>query len=309
MKIPIYLISSLILIFSSCRKPHDGDSNSSNNNNNTTLDSVYFFDSSSGVFNYNLYSPLSDKPCKIHFYIPDFVNRSVAPILFIFPGANRNADDYLETWVPIADDKGLMIFSFEFSTNYYSSYEYQQGNIVDQNNNINNDSIWTFSLIEPVFDIIKSQLNYQLNSYNMYGHSAGAQFVHRYVLFISNARINRAVAANSGWYTVPDKSVLYPYGLDNSSLNINQIHTAFSQNLEIHLGQNDNNPNDPYLRVTPEANLQGLHRLERGRYFFNQSEFLSLEYNSPSFNWVKKEVPNVGHSNDEMAIFAANELF
>ena len=308
MKKVFFLIFSIMVVFSSCRKPNHNNI-SSNNGNNNPLDSLYFFDSDSGIFDYAFYSPLSNKPFKLHYYIPNNVNRTTAPVLFVFPGANRNADDYLNTWISIADIKGLMVFSFEFGTNYYSSNEYQQGNILDQNNNINHDSVWTFSVIEPVFDMIKSQLNYQPNYYDMFGHSAGAQFVHRYVLFKSNARINRAVAANSGWYTVPDTSVLFPYGLKNSSLSINQIKSAFNQHLEIHLGQNDNDPNDPYLRVTPEANLQGAHRLERGRYFIDKCITLSNVYNSSSFNWVKKEVPNVGHNQVGMANYAAEELY
>ena len=296
-------------MLSSCRKPNDDNNISSNNGDNNPLDSLYFFDSNSGIFDYAFYSPLFNKPFKVHYYIPNNVNRTTAPILFVFPGANRNADDYLNTWISIADIKSLMVFSFEFGSNYYSSNEYQQGNILNQNNNINHDSVWTFSVIEPVFDMIKSQLNYQPNYYDMFGHSAGAQFVHRYVLFKPNARINRAVAANSGWYTVPDTSVLFPYGLKNSSLSINQIQSAFNQHLEIHLGQNDNDPNDPYLRVTPEANLQGAHRLERGRYFINKCITLSNVYNSATFNWVKKEVPNVGHNQVGMANYAAEELY
>ena len=307
MKKVFFLIFSIMVVFSNCRKPNHNNI-SPNNGNNNPLDSLYFFDSDSGIFDYAFYSPLSNKPFKVHYYIPNNVNRTTAPILFVFPGANRNADDYLNTWISIADIKGLMVFSFEFGTNYYSSNEYQQGNILDQNNNINHDSVWTFSSIEPVFDMIKSQLNYQPNYYDMFGHSAGAQFVHRYVLFKSNARINRAVAANSGWYTVPDTSVLFPYGLKNSSLSINQIKSAFNQHLEIHLGQNDNDPNDTSLRTTPEANLQGAHRLERGLYFIAKCDTLSVNYNS-GFNWVKKEVTGVGHEREGMSIFAANELY
>ena len=57
-----------------------------------------------------------------------------------------------------------------------------------------------------------------------------------------------------------------------------------------------------------EANIQGLHRLSRGRYFVNQSDSISQSLNFP-FSWVKKELENVGHEQQKMAVFAAQEMY
>ena len=53
-------------------------------------------------------------------------------------------------------------------------------------------------------------------SYLLYGHSAGAQFVHRYLYFVPEARVAKVVAANAGWWTLPDLAVGFPYGLRGS---------------------------------------------------------------------------------------------
>ena len=288
-----------LIIISACRK-----STINNNSSNSNL-----FENIIGVIEYTNYEPLSNKPFNIHYYIPSTVNQTTAPILFIFPGTDRNADDYLETWITLADQKGVMVFAFEFSVNYYPmSTNYQTGFILDENGNLNNEDIWTFSVIEPVFDFIKTNLVNNTNSYNMFGHSAGGQFVHRFVQFKPNSRLNYAVSANAGWYTVPDTSVDFPYGLKNTGVSNEDLQNPYLKNLEIHLGQNDNNPNDPALRKTPEANIQGLHRLSRGRYFVNQSDSISQSLNFPS-SWVKKELENVGHEQQKMAVFAAQEMY
>jgi len=299
MKVLKYIFISIIIVFSSCRK-----STINNNSSNSNL-----FENMIGVIEYTNYEPLSNKPFNIHYYIPSTVNQTTAPILFIFPGTDRNADDYLETWITLADQKGVMVFSFEFSVNYYPmSTNYQTGFILDENGNLNNEDVWTFSVIEPVFDYIKTNLVNNTNSYNMFGHSAGGQFVHRFVQFKPNSRVNYAVSANAGWYTVPDTSVDFPYGLKNAGISNEDLQNSYLKNLEIHLGQNDNDPNDPALRKTPEANLQGLHRLSRGRYFINQSDSISQSLNFPS-SWVKKELENVGHEQQKMAVFAAQEMY
>ena len=64
-----------------------------------------------------------------------------------------------------------------------------------------------------------------------------------------------------------------------------------------------------YKRQTTDgANLQGNHRLSRGQYFILKSDSIAQTMNFNS-NWIKKEVPNVGHQQVNMAGFAAQELF
>ena len=76
-----------------------------------------------GVIEYTNYEPLSNKPFNIHYYIPSTINQTTAPILFIFPGTDRNADDYLETWITLADQKGVMVSHPTVSSNLLETRE------------------------------------------------------------------------------------------------------------------------------------------------------------------------------------------
>jgi ribulose 1,5-bisphosphate carboxylase large subunit-like protein len=38
----------------------------------------------------------------------------------------------------------------------------------------------------------------------LFGHSAGARYAHRMVEFVPEAKAKMVIAANSGWYTLPD---------------------------------------------------------------------------------------------------------
>ena len=77
---------------------------------------------------------------------------------------------------------------------------------------------WSFSIVERLFDHVKSLTTIQPATYYLYGHSAGGQFMHRFVMFMREARFSKAVAANAGWYTMPDQKIAFPYGLSGSRL-------------------------------------------------------------------------------------------
>lgn len=55
-----------------------------------------------GVIAFDAYEPLKDKPVNIWFYTP--VDNPVdLPILFVYHGNNRNADDYRDNWIELAN--------------------------------------------------------------------------------------------------------------------------------------------------------------------------------------------------------------
>src|SRR5271155_4121645 len=55
----------------------------------------------------------------------------------------------------------------------------------------------------------EGQFQFTSKTYYLYGHSAGGQFAHRLVLFMPNARYQRVVAANPGYYTMPQFNCVY----------------------------------------------------------------------------------------------------
>lgn len=120
-------------------------------------------------------------------------------------------------------------------------------------------------------------------------------------MFLPDSKLNIAICSNAGWYTVPEYSINFPYGLNLSELPNEDLRSAFSRRVIVHLGQNDTNPNSPGLRHNEVVdNQQGLHRFERGLYFFNTSSSKAQSF-ATAFNWEKKEVPNVGHNAQQMA--------
>lgn len=259
-----------------------------------------------GSFTYVPAVPLNTKPVEVFYHIPNG-NMATMPILMSFHGSDRNGSDYRDYWISMADANGFMVFAPEFSDIYYPTGDkYQSGNIFDDGDNpslakYNPINEWTFSIIDPLFEYIKLDVSGLQEVYNAWGHSGGAQFLHRFVEYLPNSKLDIAVCSNSGWYTVPEYAYNFPYGLNEGQLSNETLTTAFSKKLIVHLGLDDTDPNSAGLRHNSVVDTQqGLFRLVRGRYFFNSSETTSQIMSIP-FNWEKHEIVGIGHDAQAMA--------
>jgi hypothetical protein len=261
---------------------------------------------STGSFTYKPSGALSSKSIKVFYRIPNG-DITKMPILFSFHGVNRNADDYRDYWVSMANANKFMVFAPQFSDDDFPTGDkYNLANIFDDGDNpststFNSKEEWTFSVLDPLFEQIKTAVAGTQEKYNGWGHSAGAQFLHRFVMYLPNSKLDIAVCSNAGWYTVPEFSVDFPYGIKNGQLPTNDLKSALVKKLIVHLGTNDNNENSSGLRHnTVVDNQQGLNRFVRGNYFFTESQATAQSLNTP-FNWEKVEVSGVAHEAQKMA--------
>lgn len=248
------------------------------------------------------------KTVPVWYYLPAGV-RSDAPVLIVMHGVNRDADRYRDEWKPYAQQYGFILVVPEFSKKEFPGDEgYNFGGTVDRHGRTQPREQWSFSFIEPIFGAIKTATGNCSESYYLYGHSAGAQFVHRYLYFVPDARIATAVAANAGWWTLPDREVDFPYGLRNTAVDDAALKAVLQRPLVVLLGEKDTNPNHKHLRRTPEAMKQGPYRYARGQYFYDQGRRRAASLGVP-LGWKLATAPGVAHSDSGMAAFAVRQLF
>lgn len=298
----IFLLLSLIII-SSCSEETVID----------TIDESYIrlLPKGTNSFLFKAHESFVDKPVKIFYHIPTGIDMETAPIVMVFHGMSRNADDYRDYWISSADKYGFMIFCPEFTKELYpsdsdSNNQYNLGNMITSGN-LNPKEVWTFTIINPIFDRIKLATANESESFYMFGHSAGSQFVHRCLTFLPEVKAKKAVTANAGWYTMPDFDVVYPYGLEGSFLHSDSLPQLFEREIIVLLGTADTLRTSS-LRQSALADDQGLNRFERGHYYFSWSSSYASE-NGLVFNWSVIDVPDVGHSGSAMSVAAANYFF
>jgi pimeloyl-ACP methyl ester carboxylesterase len=219
----------------------------------------------------------------------------------VMHGMSRNADDYRDQWHELAIKHNFLLIVPEFSAEKFPGGRgYNLGNVYDYDDEKIDPSLWSFSAIEGIFSEAKHRFSMDAGNYALYGHSAGSQFVHRFLLHFPEARVSRVVLANAGWYTLPDFEVDYPYGLKDSAITQGSLESFLARDLTVLLGDQDNNPNEEGLRKTKEARKQGRHRLARGHNFFATGKITATKQNLP-IGWRIAVVHGVAHDNSKMA--------
>ena len=222
-------------------------------------------------------------------------------IVLVMAGQQRDADAYLDSWIEWASRNDYIALAPQFDEAHWpGSRGYMLGNVFtgeDGAGRENPEPQWSFTVVEGIHRTVRDGFGISDKLYDLFGHSAGAQFVHRFLLFKPNASVRNAIAANAGWYTVPDPSIPFSYGLKHPLLPLTRrdLFTWTDKNLIILRGTADIN-SDHNLRVTPEANAQGKNRYERAAYMIEKARSINTHT-----RWELIDVPGADHDQKKMA--------
>jgi pimeloyl-ACP methyl ester carboxylesterase len=247
---------------------------------------------------------------RVWYYRPS--SEKALRVLMVIHGAGRNAEDYLDSWIEIAEDWGFLVVAPEFSEKRAirigSAWEWRfnTGNVVSSFRQDVAEENWYFQSVERLFDSIRHSDERVMDRYVIFGHSAGGQFVHRMVLFQPEVHFDLAIAANSGWYTLPDEDMDFPYGLSGAPHSKERLRLALGRPLVVFLGTEDS-PDQGGFRKSSEAMLQGAGRMQRGTFFYNEAQRFASEQDI-SLGWALEHAQGVGHDYRGMALASVRLL-
>ena len=260
-----------------------------------------------GLLQVEVGPPGGARPLPVHYALPGPLHPET-PVLFVLHGIERNAREYLEIWRPLAARRGYLLAAPEFSVPpFHRTRGYQMGNLLRRDGRRRDASETAFAALEQVFDALREGFGLATGRYVMFGHSAGAQFVHRMVLFWTGGRYRLAVAANAGTYTALDPTVALRYGIADAGLSRDDLARALAAPLVVMAGSRDTDTRHPALNRSPAALAQGRHRLARAAYFMGRARAMARDLDLP-VAWRYQEVPEAGHEPAAMAQAAARLL-
>ena len=139
----------------------------------------------------------SAPPIAVWYYRPSEVDADTR-VVFLMHGSSRTAQEARDIGAQYGKKHDFILLAPEFSEKNYPGDAYAFGNMLAPDGKLLPESVWAFATIERVFDTIRQELHLKTVTYDILGHSAGGQLVHRLVLFAPHLRFRRAVASSPG---------------------------------------------------------------------------------------------------------------
>lgn len=251
-----------------------------------------------GVYQFAESTGANNKPMNIHYYRPQ--NWQVGDKIFVaFHGIDRHPQYVIEGLQKQADQKNFLIICPEFNKEKFPGDRYYSFGNVMSKSGLMPKTQWTYNAANRIIDDVKNRTGSAQSKVIFFGHSAGGQFMHRYIFFADKINADKIIASNAGVYVMPDENIKFPYGLKNTPIGDAELKRAFEKNVIILLGKKDV-LRGKYFPSSAQAEAQGSTRLERGKNFFAKSK-TKAELLGARFNWQLVIVPNVGHAGVTMA--------
>ena len=158
---------------------------------------------------------------------------------------------------------------------------------------------WNFGIIDRLFAHVRDSIGSNRRSFGLFGNSAGAQYVLRYLALTEAPAVDTAVAANCGVYMLPDLTAEYPIGMGGLDLDDGHLRRYLGRRLVFLLGDGDNDPSAPDLPRTDYAMAQGPHRLARGLWHFQHGTKLADSLGVHS-GWRLEIAHGAGHVSQQI---------
>jgi hypothetical protein len=248
-------------------------------------------------------------PMRVFSFLPK-IPRRAARIVIALHGLDRAALDFRDVLVEQAERTGQIVLVPEFDAAQFPDvYAYNYGNVrrPPPDGAVLPRDLWNFGIIDGLFEHVRTAIGSDRETFGMFGNSAGAQYVLRYLALTEGTSVDAAVAANSGWYMLPDLAIDYPDGMGGLDLDENCLRRYLGRRLTVLLGDADTDSAAPDLPRSETAMVQGPHRLARGLWHFEHCKQVADQLGG-RFSWRLEIVPGAGHIDQQIFDRAASIL-
>ena len=227
------------------------------------------------------------------------------PLLIVCHGVQRNAEDYRNFAITLAERFGVLVVAPLFDKERFPMARYQRGGLVGADGAVQPPERWTYASIPRMVARVRELEGKPDLPYYLIGHSAGGQFLVRMAAFLPG-EAERIIAANTGSHLFRTREADFGYGFGGLPPELSGddvIRRYLAARLTLYQGTGDVIA-DPSMDASPPAMRQGPNRLARGRAAFAAAQALAKEKGWVC-NWRLVETPGIAH--EAAFMFAAKE--
>ena len=209
------------------------------------------------------------------------------PVVVAIHGISRNALDHFDAFADLARSRQAILVAPLFEAAAFPDYQR-----LGREGRGERADLALMALIDSVL----SSHDLPVGKLHLFGHSGGAQFVHRFVM-AHPERIARYAVSAAGWYTFPDESRDFPYGLryPPSGLNMSRQRLFLSVPGCAFVGMRDQR-RGPSLRQREHVDAQqGSTRIERAMRWTEAMNACAQALDLPPPLQLR-QLPGTGHS-------------
>ena len=230
--------------------------------------------------------PRDEEGVPYYLYVPAERDPAAPPLVTVH-GISRGADEHLAAFTPWAERSGRVLIAPLFSEEQCRRY---QKVILDR---CQADRALFATLRE-----VAEETGVQVERFDLFGFSGGAQFAHRFAL-LHPERVGRLAVASAGWYSMPDFEEAFPYGLAQGRSSGRRFQAKLEAFLGIPIlvlvGAQDT-ARDSGLRKTRRVDRrQGRNRVERAVVWAEALRAAAIRAEVPA-QIALQVMPGCGHS-------------
>jgi pimeloyl-ACP methyl ester carboxylesterase len=188
--------------------------------------------------------------------VPKYISEET-PVVACIHGILRNVQEHFQAFAPLAERAGWLLVVPLFAADAFP--DYQRLGRPGRGGRADLRLIELISYLCDRFELPERPIH-------LFGHSGGGQFGHRFVMAHPD-RVARYAVSSPGWYTFPDESLEYPYGLARAAAQCAPLRLSDCLRIRgaVFVGTADYR-SGRHLRRNPTVDHhQGPHRLERAR--------------------------------------------
>ena len=230
------------------------------------------------------------------------------PVVIVQHGMGRNGDEYRDAWIPAADRHAALVVAITYpNASWPGARTYNDGHVLEADGTPRPREAWSNAIPARVLHLLQQAGITSRPSAMLWGHSAGAQFVHR-LLGLQPGPWEQVGAGNAGWYTLPTLDHPYPQGLGGIGLDDSAIDRLLATPLVVFAGDQDTETTADNLPQHAAALAQGPHRFARAKAYLEAGQAEAQRRGIPCA-WRLIVVPGVGHEGMVMSRVAAEYWF